>query len=248
MTELVLIRHGQSEWNLENRFTGWADVDLSPQGIVEARNAAKLLEADGRTFDFAFTSLLKRAIRTLHLVLEDMDLLWLPIEKTWKLNERHYGALQGLNKAESVKVHGEAQVNVWRRSFATPPPDLAQDDPRHSRFDRRYAGLAPKELPATESLKDTCKRVVDVFEGRVAHEIRSGKRVIIAAHGNSLRALVMHLERMSEEAVAALNIPTGFPLIVELDGNLRTKSRRYLGDPAQVEAAIKGVASQTKKA
>jgi 2,3-bisphosphoglycerate-dependent phosphoglycerate mutase len=243
--KLVLLRHGQSTWNLENRFTGWTDVDLAEKGVEEARMAAVLLKAEGLSFDIAFTSVLKRAIRTLHIVLEDLDLLWIPEEKSWVLNERHYGALQGLNKAESVREHGEAQVARWRRSYTTRPPALLPDDPRHPKFDPRYRGIDPSTLPGTESLADTCARVIPYWNARLLPLLGEGKRLIISAHGNSLRALVKHLDGLSDEAIAALNIPTGFPLVYTFDAGLRPADRRYLGDPRAVEAAIAGVIAQT---
>jgi len=241
---LVLLRHGESTWNLENRFTGWTDVDLTARGIAEAQEAARLLREGGFTFDVAYTSLLKRAIRTLWIVLDDMDLMWLPVVRDWRLNERHYGALQGLDKAETAAKYGEAQVLAWRRSYADPPPALAPDDPRHPGRDRRYAGLSPQELPVGESLKDTVARFLPYWEGTIAPALRAGRRVLIAAHGNSLRALVKHLDGISEEAIVGLNIPTGIPLVYELDRDLRPLSHRYLGDLEAAARAAAAVAAQ----
>jgi 2,3-bisphosphoglycerate-dependent phosphoglycerate mutase len=243
---LVLLRHGESTWNLENRFTGWTDVDLTARGIAEAHEAAQLLAEGGFTFDVAYTSLLKRAIRTLWIVLDDMDLMWLPVVRDWRLNERHYGALQGLNKAETAARYGEAQVLAWRRSYADPPPALAPDDPRYPGRDRRYAGLSPQELPVAESLADTVARFLPYWEGTIAPALRAGRRVLIAAHGNSLRALVKHLDGISEEAIVGLNIPTGIPLVYELDRDLRPLSHRYLGDPEAAVRAAAAVAAQGK--
>lgn len=246
MHTLVLLRHGQSAWNLENRFTGWTDVDLTPQGEAEAREAARLLLEETFDFDLCFTSLLKRAIRTLHITLADMDRLWLPEIKHWRLNERHYGALQGLNKAETAAKYGDEQVFVWRRSYDTPPPALEPEDPRNPRLDARYADVAPAELPLAESLALTVARVMPYWNETIVPAIRQGKRVLIAAHGNSLRALVKHLDGMSDEEVAGLNIPTGAPLVYELDENMRSLGRRYLGDPEAVAAKAKAVAEQGK--
>ncbi len=243
---LVLLRHGQSLWNKENRFTGWTDVDLSPAGEAEARDAARSIAQAGITFDECHTSLLKRAIRTLTIVQEELDLLWLPVQRHWRLNERHYGALQGLNKAEIASQYGEEQVFLWRRSFDTPPPLLPLDDPRHPGHDRRYADIPAQQLPAGESLKDTAARVLPYWEQTLAPRIRQGKRLLIAAHGNSLRALVMHLDGMDEETVAALNIPTGIPLVYELDTALAPLQRRYLGDQQEAERRILAVARQGK--
>ena len=242
--QLVLVRHGESDWNLQNRFTGWTDVDLSPKGEKEAHDAGALLRAEGFTFDLAFTSVLKRAIRTLNIVLDEMDLAWIPVEKTWRLNERHYGALQGLNKEETAKKYGEAQVKVWRRSFSTPPPPLDAGDERSAHKDPRYAALAPSDIPAAESLKDTIARLMPAWEQSIAPAIRSGRRVVVAAHGNSLRALVMHLDRLSEDAILEFNIPTAVPLVYDLDADLRPVSRRYLGDAAAVAARAAAVAAQ----
>jgi len=243
---LVLLRHGQSDWNLKNLFTGWTDVDLTDQGRREALEAARLLEAEDLKFDVAFTSVLKRAIRTLWIVMDDMDRMWVPVYRAWELNERHYGALQGLNKAETVARHGAEQVQVWRRSYGTPPPPLAGDDPKHPRFDPRYAGVDPARLPATESLKDTLARVQPYWETEIVPFLRAGKTVLIAAHGNSLRALVKMLDGMDEDEIVGFNIPTGVPLIYELDDDLRSLGREFLGDPEAVAAAARAVADQTK--
>lgn len=247
MHKLVLIRHGQSQWNLENRFTGWTDVDLSELGLVEARKAGELLKAEGFSFDIAYTSLLKRAIRTLWLILDEMDLMWIPVERSWRLNERHYGALQGLNKQETAAKHGDEQVLIWRRSYDIPPPPLSDDDPRHPKFDPRYQSLAADEVPATESLKSTVERFLPYWNEKIAPQIKAGKRVLIAAHGNSLRALVKHLDQISDEEIVSLNIPTGIPLVYELDENLKPISKRYLGDPEEVAKAAAAVANQAKK-
>ena len=242
--ELVLLRHGESVWNRENRFTGWVDVDLSESGREEARAAGRLLRAEGYTFDIAFTSVLKRAIHTLWIALDEMDLAWLPVERSWRLNERHYGALQGLNKVEMAGIHGEEQVLVWRRSYDTPPPPLEPGDDRYPGRDRRYALLAHSELPLSESLKDTVARFLPFWEGAIAPAIRAGKRVIIAAHGNSLRALVKHLDQVSDQEIVDLNIPTGVPLLYELDDALRPIGHRYLGDAEAIEQAAARVAAQ----
>jgi 2,3-bisphosphoglycerate-dependent phosphoglycerate mutase len=246
MTTLVLLRHGESDWNRENRFTGWTDVDLSEKGIAEAHQAAKLLGEAGFTFDIAFTSVLKRAIRTLWIVQDGLDLMWIPVEKTWRLNERHYGALQGLNKAETAEKFGEEQVLVWRRSYDVPPPMLELDDPRYPGHDPRYKGLTEKELPLTECLKDTVARFLPCWHNCIAPEIRAGKRVLIAAHGNSLRALVMYLDNVSEKDIVNLNIPTAMPLVYELDDDLKPIHSYYLGDPEKVKAAMEAVAAQGK--
>jgi 2,3-bisphosphoglycerate-dependent phosphoglycerate mutase len=246
MYRLVLLRHGESTWNKENRFTGWTDVDLSERGRDEARKAGRLLKAEGYVFDVAYTSVLKRAIRTLGMTLDVMDLLWIPVVKSWRLNERHYGALQGLNKAETSAKHGEAQTKIWRRSYDIPPPALTLDDERHPSHDPRYAGVSPRDLPLTESLKDTVARFLPYWHDTIAPEIRSGKRVVIAAHGNSLRALVMYLDQMSESEIVGLNIPTGIPLVYELDDRLRPVRHEYLGDPEAARAAAERVARQAK--
>lgn len=245
--KLLLLRHGQSIWNLENLFTGWIDVDLSAQGRQEAQEAGRLLKAEGIAFDVAFTSVLKRAIRTLWIALDEMDLMWLPVERSWRLNERHYGSLQGLDKAQTVEKHGAEQVKIWRRSYDIPPPPLPASDPGHPRFDRRYAQVPPADLPACESLKDTLARVLPFWEARIAPELRAGRNVLVAAHGNSLRALVKMLDRMSDSAIVELNIPTGVPLLYELDASLTPVSSRYLGDPEAVKARAEAVAKQTEK-
>jgi 2,3-bisphosphoglycerate-dependent phosphoglycerate mutase len=244
---LVLLRHGESAWNKENRFTGWTDVDLSTKGIQEARSAGRQMLTDGYRFDIAFTSVLKRAIRTLWLVLDEMDLMWIPVYKTWRLNERHYGALQGLDKLETVEKHGEEQVKIWRRSYDIRPPALSADDPRAPGRDPRYAGLRPDELPLTESLKDTVLRVLPYWRELIAPAVQSGQRVLIASHGNSLRALVKHLDNVSDQDIVGLNIPTGIPLVYELNDDLTPIRHFYLGDPAAVERAAQAVADQTKK-
>jgi len=244
MFTLVLLRHGESTWNRENRFTGWTDVDLTTAGIAEAHEAARLLAADGFTFDVAYTSVLKRAIRTLWIVLDDMDLMWLPIRRSWRLNERHYGALQGLNKAETAREFGDDQVRIWRRSYDVPPPPLEPSDPRFPGRDRRYADLDDAELPRTESLKDTVARFLPYWHGEIAPDVRKGRRVLIAAHGNSLRALVKYLDGVSDEEIVGLNIPTGVPLVYELDQELRPLGHRYLGDPERIQAAMAAVAAQ----
>lgn len=246
MHTLVLIRHGESVWNKENRFTGWKDVPLSEKGHEEAIEAGRLLKAEGFEFDEAYTSVLKRAIRTLWHVMEQMDLMWIPVTRSWKLNERHYGSLQGLNKSETAAKHGEDQVKVWRRSYDIPPPALETSDERWPGHDRRYAGLSKAELPVTECLKDTVDRVVPYWNGELAPKIKAGKRLVIAAHGNSLRALVKHLDGISDEDIVELNIPTGMPLVYRLDANLRPISKKYLGDAAAVEAAMAAVAAQGK--
>ncbi|MBS0379843.1 MAG: 2,3-diphosphoglycerate-dependent phosphoglycerate mutase [Proteobacteria bacterium] len=245
--QLVLVRHGQSIWNVENLFTGWTDVDLSETGRAEAAQAGRELTRAGIACDLAFTSVLKRAIRTLWLMLDEMDRMWLPVERSWRLNERHYGALQGLNKAQTVAQHGDAQVKVWRRSYDIPPPPLSAEDPRHPRFDARYAAVPPAELPVTESLKDTLARVLPFWHARIAPELRSGRNVLVVAHGNSLRAMVKMLDGMSEAEITELNIPTGVPLVYELDRELRPRSHRYLGDAAAIAAAAEAVRRQTEK-
>jgi len=246
MKKLVLLRHGESAWNKENRFTGWTDVDLTAQGIEEARAAGRLLKANGFDFDFTYVSVLKRAIRTLHFVLEEMDRLWLPVEKDWRLNERHYGALQGLNKSEMAAKFGEAQVLAWRRSYDTPPPALEAGDERDASRDRRYAGLSREELPMTECLKDTVARVVPYWKERIAPRVQRGERVLVAAHGNSMRALIKYFDNMSDEAIVQENVPTGVPLVYEFDAALRPQGRHYLGDPAAIAKAQSSVASQGK--
>ena len=244
MHTVVLLRHGESTWNKENRFTGWTDVDLTEKGRAEAAEAGRLLKAEGLAFDIVFTSVLKRAIRTSFIALDELDQLWLPVARSWRLNERHYGALQGLNKAETAAQHGDAQVKIWRRSYDIPPPPLAADDPRHAARDPRYASLPPGDLPLTESLKDTVARFLPYWDDAIAPAIRSGQRVLIAAHGNSLRALVKHLDGISDEAIVELNIPTGVPLVYELDADLKPIGSRYLGDAAAVKAAADAVARQ----
>jgi 2,3-bisphosphoglycerate-dependent phosphoglycerate mutase len=245
--KLVLLRHGESTWNRENRFTGWTDVDLSERGREEARDGGRLLREGGYVFDVAYTSVLKRAIRTLWIALDELDQMWIPVFKSWRLNERHYGGLQGLNKAETAEQHGEAQVKIWRRSYDIPPPPLAPDDPRHPSRDPRYASLDPKELPLTESLKDTVARFLPYWHETIAPAVQSGQRVLIAAHGNSLRALVKYLDRMSEEAIVGLNIPTGIPLVYELEDDLRPIRHYYLGDPEAAAARAAAVAAQASK-
>jgi 2,3-bisphosphoglycerate-dependent phosphoglycerate mutase len=245
MHTLVLLRHGQSTWNQENRFTGWTDVDLSEGGRLEALEAGRLLKEGAYAFDLAYTSLLKRAIRTLWITLDALDLMWIPAQKSWRLNERHYGALQGLNKAEIAAKHGDAQTKIWRRSYDIPPPALPPGDPRHPALDPRYANVPPSELPSTESLKDTVARFLPYWHETIAPSIRAGRRVLIAAHGNSLRALVMYLDRMSESEVIETNIPTGIPLVYELEDNLSPIRHYYLGDPEAAAAAAAKVASQT---
>lgn len=244
MKKVVLLRHGESQWNLENRFTGWTDVDLTPKGVEEAKTAARLLTEAGLTFDVAYTSVLKRAIRTLWLTLDGMDLMWIPVIRNWRLNERHYGALQGLNKAETAAKFGDAQVKLWRRSYAVPPPALTPEDERYPGKDRRYSGLSPEEMPLTESLKDTVARFVPYWETVIAPAVKAGERVLIAAHGNSLRALVKHLDGLSEEAIIELNIPTAIPLIYELDDDLKPLKNYYLGDPEAAKKAAEAVAKQ----
>src|SRR5713226_5209234 len=246
MHTLVLLRHGESTWNQENRFTGWTDVDLSERGRAEAQAAGRLLREGGYVFDIAYTSVLKRAIRTLWIALDVLDLMWIPEIKSWRLNERHYGALQGLNKAETAATHGEAQTKIWRRSYDIPPPPLAPDDPRHSSHDPRYAGLSASELPLTESLKDTVARFLPYWHETIAPTIASGTRVLIAAHGNSLRALVKYLDNVSESEIVELNIPTGIPLVYELHEDLKPIRHYYLGDPEAAAAAAKRVANQAK--
>jgi len=245
--KLIMVRHGQSIWNLENLFTGWTDVDLTPLGCEEARQAGRELKREELVPDLVFTSVLKRAIRTQWLMLEELDLLWLPVERHWRLNERHYGALQGLNKAQTVERHGAAQVQIWRRSYDIAPPPLSADDPRHPRFDARYRDVADADLPATESLKDTLARVQPYWDQRLAPELRQDRTVLLVAHGNSLRALVKMLDGLSEQVIVELNIPTGVPLLYELDDALRPRASRYLGDPEAIRAAAEAVRNQTSK-
>jgi 2,3-bisphosphoglycerate-dependent phosphoglycerate mutase len=245
MYKIVLMRHGESTWNLDNRFTGWTDVDLSDRGREEAAAAGRLLKEGGYTFDVAYTSVLKRAIRTLWIAQDALDLLWIPVVKSWRLNERHYGALQGLNKAETAAKHGEAQTKIWRRSYDIPPPPLAPDDPRHPSNDPRYRDLPPGDLPLTESLKDTVARFLPYWHETIAPSIRAGSRVVIAAHGNSLRALVKYLDNVDEKTIVELNIPTGIPLVYELDDDLKPSRHYYLGDPKAAAEAAARVAAQT---
>ncbi|HOU54261.1 MAG TPA: 2,3-diphosphoglycerate-dependent phosphoglycerate mutase [Myxococcota bacterium] len=247
MHRLVLLRHGESLWNQENRFTGWTDIDLSPKGVEEARRSGQTLRDLGFDFDVAYTSVLKRAIRTLWWVLDEMDRMWIPVHRRWRLNERHYGALQGLNKIEMVEKHGEQQVKIWRRSYDVPPPPLALDDPRHPRFDPRYRDLRPEEVPASECLKDTVARFLPLWHEELAPRIRAGERVLIVAHGNSLRALVKYLDGVSDQDIVELNIPTGIPLLYELDDDLRPIRHDYLGDPEVIRAQIEAVKNQIKK-
>jgi 2,3-bisphosphoglycerate-dependent phosphoglycerate mutase len=247
MKKLVLVRHGESEWNKENRFTGWTDVELSDKGRAEAAEAGQVLRDGGYTFDVAYTSVLKRAIHTLWSVLDEMDLAWIPVHRSWRLNERHYGALQGLNKAETAAKFGEAQVKIWRRSYDICPPELTPDDKRFPGRDRRYAGLTKDELPLTECLKDTVTRFLPLWHETIAPAIQRGERVLIAAHGNSLRALVKYLDNVPEDEIVELNIPTGMPLAYELDDDLKPLNRYYLGDPEKVKAAMEAVAAQGKK-
>jgi len=247
MKKLVLLRHGESTWNKENRFTGWTDVDLSEKGREEAVEAGRLLLREGFVFDVAFTSVLRRAIKTLWLALEEMDLMWLPIHNSWRLNERHYGALQGLNKAETAEKHGMEQVKIWRRSYDIRPPALTKDDERYPGKDPRYAHLKPDEVPQTEALKDTVARFLPYWHETIAPAVREGRRVIIAAHGNSLRALVKYLDNISDTDIVGLNIPTGIPLVYEVDDDLKPIRSYYLGDQAAVEKAAQAVADQAKK-
>ena len=247
MKKLVLLRHGESKWNLENRFTGWTDVDLSPRGIEEAKKAGDTLKAEGFVFDVAFTSVLKRAIRTLWIVLDHMDLMWIPVHRSWRLNERHYGALQGLNKKETAEKHGEEQVHIWRRSYDVRPPALEITDERYPGNDPKYKNLPQDELPVTECLKDTVERAMPYWHDAICKEIIAGGHVIVAAHGNSLRALVKHLDNVSDEEIAALNIPTGIPLVYELDEKLKPIKHYYLGDPEEIKKAAEAVEGQGKK-
>jgi 2,3-bisphosphoglycerate-dependent phosphoglycerate mutase len=246
MYKVVLLRHGESEWNKTNRFTGWTDVELTEKGVEEAKNAGRLLKAEGFDFDMAYSSLLKRAIRTLWLVLDEMELLWLPVERNWRLNERHYGALQGLNKAETAAQYGDEQVLVWRRSYDTPPPALEKSDERYPGHDRRYADLDDTDLPLTECLKDTVARFLPYWHGTIAPAIKGGKRVIVAAHGNSIRALVKYLDNISDDDIVELNIPTGVPLVYELDADLKPIKSYYLGDQEAIKKAAEAVANQAK--
>ncbi len=246
MKKIVLLRHGESTWNKENRFTGWTDVDLSEKGVLEAHRAGKALKDAGFIFDIAYTSLLKRAIKTLWITLEDMDLMWIPVRNSWRLNERHYGALQGLNKSETASKYGEDQVLVWRRSYDTPPPPLEKSDPRSPTNDPRYKDLAKTDIPLTECLKDTVERFLPYWHETIAPAVKSGKRVVIAAHGNSLRALVKYLDNVSDKDIVGLNIPTGLPLVYELTDDLKAVKSYYLGDPEEVRKAMEAVANQGK--
>jgi len=247
MPKLVLLRHGESVWNLENRFTGWTDVGLTETGVNEALQSGRILKEEGYTFDIAFTSVLKRAIKTLWIALEEMDLMWLPVERSWRLNERHYGALQGLNKAETAEKHGDDLVHLWRRSYDVPPPALEPDDPRNPSHDPRYANVPQDELPLTECLKDTVERFLPYWHERIAPTILSGQKVLICAHGNSLRALVKYLDHISNEEIVGLNIPTGVPLVYDLDEELRPRGHEYLGDQEAIRARAKAVADQAKR-
>jgi 2,3-bisphosphoglycerate-dependent phosphoglycerate mutase len=247
MHKLVLLRHGESTWNKENRFTGWTDVDLSEKGVEEAHESGRLLREEGFVFDVAYTSVLKRAIKTLWIALEELDQMWIPVHRRWRLNERHYGALQGLNKAETAEKHGDEQVKIWRRSYATPPPPLEPSDERWSGADPRYADLDPADIPASEALKNTVERFLPLWHDEIAPVVRSGKRVLIAAHGNSLRALVKFLDDVSEEEIVGLNIPTGIPLLYELDAELKPLGHRYLGDPEKARKAAEAVAAQAAR-
>jgi 2,3-bisphosphoglycerate-dependent phosphoglycerate mutase len=247
MYKLVLIRHGESTWNLENRFTGWTDVELTPTGVEQAKEAGRLLKAEGYEFDVAYTSVLKRAIWTLWHTLDQMDRTWLPVVHSWRLNERHYGGLQGLNKAETAKQYGDEQVLVWRRSYDTPPPPLDANDPRGQRQDVRYAKLNPNDVPLTECLKDTVERVLPVWNDSIAPAIKAGKRIVIAAHGNSIRALVKYLDNIADDAIVGVNIPNGIPLVYELDADLKPIKSYYLGDEEAAKAAAAAVANQGKK-
>tara|TARA_B100001248_G_C27384304_1_gene458779 strand:+ start:452 stop:1198 length:747 start_codon:yes stop_codon:yes gene_type:complete len=246
MHKLVLLRHGQSQWNLENRFTGWHDVNLTEQGEREGREAGRLLKAEGFDFDVAYTSVLTRAIRTLWLALTEMDQVWIPVHREWRLNERHYGSLQGLNKAETAEKHGDDQVLVWRRSYDIPPPPMTKDDPGYAGKDRRYVNLDEANIPLTECLKDTVGRFLPLWEETIAPQIKSGKQVLIAAHGNSLRALIKYLDGVTEEEIIGMNVPTGMPLVYDLDENLKPTNRQYLGDAEKVAKAMEAVANQGK--
>ena len=246
MITIVFVRHGESVWNLENRFTGWTDVDLSPRGIAESHETAETLKQENYTFDIAFTSVLKRAIRTLWIILEDMDLMWIDVLRSWRLNERHYGSLQGLNKKEMADKFGFELVQKWRRSYDTPPPPLEADDPRHPKFDRRYAGVPGELLPATESLKLTLERVLPYWNQTIIPELKKGKKILVSAHGNSLRAIVKHLDSVPDEEIVKLNIPTGIPLVYELDDKLTAVRHYYLGDEEKIRRATEAVAGQLK--
>lgn len=246
MYQLVVVRHGESEWNKENRFTGWQDVDLSEKGRAEALKGGKALKDKGFQFDLAYTSVLKRAIHTLDYILDQLDQVWLPVQKDWRLNERHYGGLQGLNKAETAARHGEEQVKIWRRSYDTPPPPMPVEDPRHPRNDPRYRGVDPRLLPNCESLKDTVQRFLPLWNDQISKDITAGKRVLIAAHGNSLRALMQHLENMSAQDIMGVNMPTGIPLSYTLDAQFKVLKKEFIGDPEDVKKAIDAVANQGK--
>ncbi len=246
MSKIVLLRHGESVWNKENLFTGWTDVDLSDQGRIEAKHAGEVLKAEGFTFDLAFTSVLKRAIRTLWTVLDELDLMWIPVEHSWRLNERHYGALQGLNKAQTAAKYGDEQVLIWRRSYDVPPPALEESDPRFPGTDPRYRDMKREELPRTECLKDTVARFLPYWHGSIVPQIQAGKKVLIAAHGNSIRALIKYLDNVSDEEIVGLNIPTGVPLVYELDDQLKPIKHYYLGDPEEIAKAAAAVANQGK--
>ncbi len=246
MYKIVLLRHGESTWNKENRFTGWTDVDLSDKGVEETRDAGRVLNREGYVFDIAYTSVLKRAIRTLWITLDEMDLMWIPVYRNWRLNERHYGALQGLNKAETAKIHGEKQVLIWRRAYDIRPPALEKNDARYPGNDPRYRDLTEQELPLAECLKDTVERFLPYWKETIAPAVKSGRRVIIAAHGNSMRALVKYLDKISDEEIVKLNIPTGIPLVYELDEDLKPINNYYLGDPEAIKKAAQAVANQGK--
>ena len=246
MTKLVLVRHGESTWNKENRFTGWTDVDLSEKGREEAKKAGKVLKADGYDFDLAYTSVLKRAIRTMWYIMDEMDIMWIPVIRDWRLNERHYGALQGLNKAETAAKHGEKQVKIWRRSYDIQPPALEESDERFPGHDPKYRSLSDKELPRTECLKDTVARFLPLWKNEISSDIKSGKKVLIVAHGNSLRALVKYLDNIPDDEIVGLNIPTGIPLVYELDDDLKPMKHYYLGDPEEIAKAQQAVANQGK--
>ncbi len=247
MIRLVLLRHGESQWNLQNRFTGWTDVDLTPKGVKEARSAGQILKERGYIFDIAFTSVLTRAIRTLWFVLDEMNLMWIPVFRNWRMNERHYGALQGLNKAETAEKFGEDQVHIWRRSYDIPPPDIGPEDERHPRFDNRYADLDEQDLPASECLKNTVERFLPCWHGLMVPDLQKERKVLVCAHGNSLRALVKYLDNISDEEIIGFNIPTGIPLVYELDDVLRPVRHYYLGDQEEIKTAIQKVEDQAKK-
>jgi len=246
MIKLVLLRHGESTWNQENRFTGWTDVDLSEKGLIEAVNAGQLLKQEGFEFDVAHTSVLKRAIRTLNITLDELNQLWLPVKKSWRLNERHYGALQGLNKAETAAQHGEEQVFIWRRSYDIPPPPLDHNDPRHPRFDPRYKDMKPSDIPATEALKNTVERFIPYWNEAIVPDLKAGRRVLIAAHGNSIRALLKYLENIPDQEIVELNIPTASPLVLELSDDLKPLRRYYLGNQDELKKKMEAVANQGK--